>query len=266
VVPLIARWNGRRWKSVDVPLPDAGAGILEGVSAVSRTDVWAVGETCPSCAQDHTLAYHWNGHKWWLAMTPDPTDFAALRAVSAASARNVWAVGDSFNGSATQSLTMHWNGRKWKTVASPDPAGASNQTILFGVSIRTGKDAWSVGKYYEGNATVSLALHWDGTAWTQVKTKNPSTTNDSLAAVTAVSKRDVWAVGETVSSAPAGQTLVEHWNGTRWKLVASPDPGGPDQLNALNGVAALSRSKIWAVGTGTDTDAEVGRALAIALP
>ena len=71
-----------------------------------------------------------------------------------------------------------------------------------------------------------------------------------LAGVAVVSSTDVWAVG---SSGPAGQTattLTEHWNGTAWSIVKSPDASnaaalGGDQLTA---VAAVSTADIWAVG------------------
>jgi hypothetical protein len=43
-------------------------------------------------------------------------------------------------------------------------------------------------------------------------------------------------------------TLIEHWNGTRWAQVPSPDPGGPVTGNQLSGVAGTSPTSIWAVG------------------
>jgi hypothetical protein len=44
------------------------------------------------------------------------------------------------------------------------------------------------------------------------------------------------------------QTLIEHWNGTSWKQVTSPNPGGSSDDNILNGVAATSSTNAWAVG------------------
>jgi hypothetical protein len=263
-VPLAEHWNGVKWKQVAVPVPKAGEGFLYGVVALSTSNAWAVGETCPSCGSDETLAYHWNGHAWRQVTTPNPTDFDALRAVSAVSRHDVWAVGSAFDGTANQTLAMHWNGHHWKVVATPDPAGTSNLAILFGVSTDSTKDAWAVGKYYDGTTTVTLALHWDGASWKWVKTRNPTEIDDQLAAVTALSTQNAWAVGEAVNSVGASQTLVEHWNGTRWRVVDSPDPGGTEQFNTLYGVAALTAAKIWAVGSYSD--GVNGKALAVALP
>src|SRR5205823_4783917 len=46
------------------------------------------------------------------------------------------------------------------------------------------------------------------------------------------------------------QTLIEHWNGTTWSLVTSPNPNGN---GTLLGVAAVSKSNVWAVGTFNNT-------------
>lgn len=46
------------------------------------------------------------------------------------------------------------------------------------------------------------------------------------------------------------QTLIEHWNGARWSVVAgvNPYPG----TNELVSVRALSASNVWAVGRGSN--------------
>ena len=41
-------------------------------------------------------------------------------------------------------------------------------------------------------------------------------------------------------------TLIDHWNGTAWTQVPSPSPG---ITNNLSGVAALSATDAWAVGS-----------------
>jgi hypothetical protein len=40
--------------------------------------------------------------------------------------------------------------------------------------------------------------------------------------VAAVSSNDVWAVGVT-SNGGLSATLVEHWNGTSWTVIPSPN-------------------------------------------
>ena len=49
------------------------------------------------------------------------------------------------------------------------------------------------------------------------------------------------------SAAATPQTLIEGWNGSAWKKVASPSPSSIS--NVLSGVAATSAANAWAVGS-----------------
>ena len=60
----------------------------------------------------------------------------------------------------------------------------------------------------------------------------------------AVSASDVWAAGYTFNGSSI-QTLVEHWNGTSWQVVKSPNVGTSP---AFSGVAAVSANDVWSVG------------------
>src|SRR5207253_1571992 len=62
------------------------------------------------------------------------------------------------------------------------------------------------------------------------------------------SATDVWAVGNFFDSGIA-KTLIEHWNGNRWHVLPSPNPGRqPLHFDVLNGVSAVSPTDAWAVG------------------
>jgi hypothetical protein len=52
-------------------------------------------------------------------------------------------------------------------------------------------------------------------------------------------------VGEQ-DTASGPQTLVLHWDGSTWTIVASPNPSST--VNALYGVTAISASDVWLVG------------------
>ena len=88
--------------------------------------------------------------------------------------------------------------------------------------------------------------HWDGSAWSVVSSPNAGTSHNYLNGVAAVSANDVWAVGYYVNGSNVDQTLVEHWNGSAWSVVSSPNAGTGD--NDLYGVAAVSATDVWAVG------------------
>jgi len=93
--------------------------------------------------------------------------------------------------------------------------------------------------------------------WKIVSSPNvgSGTYGNQLHGVAVVSATDVWAVG--FSPHPSGtpqyirQTLIEHWNGSNWSVVPSPNPTGKTYV-VLNGVAAISANDVWAVGHAGD--------------
>jgi hypothetical protein len=144
----------------------------------------------------------------------------------------------------------------WHEVFSPPlPSGRAD---LYGLAVAGPHDIWAVGTaaLAENNGQYqTFTEHWDGTMWRTVPSpnRNPDHPIDNrLADVAAVGPRDVWAVGwrEALSGTSAlgnNQTLIEHWDGTVWSLVPSPNPS-PDQANRLVGVAAAGPNDVWAVG------------------
>jgi hypothetical protein len=174
--PLILHWNGTTWTQAAVTAPSGGSfTTLNGVSAVSATDAWAVGNYTNSSGTPVPLTEHWNGSAWTQVASPAPrgAQNTYLQGVSAVSAADAWAVGDSGNGSGVQSpVILRWNGTTWKQVKSPAPSGAT-VTSLNGVSADSATDAWAAGNY--GNSSgvsESLILHWNGTAWKKVTSPN----------------------------------------------------------------------------------------------
>jgi hypothetical protein len=114
---------------------------------------------------------------------------------------------------------------------------------LYAVSADSASDAWAVG--YGDNAAksedMSLILHWNGTSWAAVPSPNPGGTGGTiLYGVAAISPADVWAVGNSGTTA-----LILHWNGTSWAKVATPPLTG---ISGLNWVSADSGTDVWAVG------------------
>jgi len=85
--------------------------------------------------------------------------------------------------------------------------------------------------------------------WTRVPSPNQSSFFNRLVAVKAVAPNDVWTVGEYDAGRwmrPLRQTLIEHWDGSDWSIVPSPNVG--PGWNVLSGIAVVSSDDIWAVG------------------
>ena len=233
--------------------------VLFGVSAVSGSDVWAVGRQ-NSTGVFKTLILHWNGTAWSKVNSPSPSlADAELMGVSAVSGSDAWAVGDYLaSDGLSHALIVHWNGTAWTQVNSPT-APRYTDFGLTGVSAVSGSDAWAVGVRgvpSDGRKSGTLIFHWDGTAWTLVNSPSPGSGPNQLEGVSAVSgsDADAWAVGNysSLDNPGASRTLVLHWNGTAWSKINSPTPN-PNDLNFLQGVSARSGSDAWAVGNYWNT-------------
>lgn len=174
-----------------------------------------------------------------------------LAAVTAPSPCDAWAVGFKQSGVAQQTLAEHWNGLAWAAAPSANPGGPSRDNDFAGVAATSASDAWAVGTYFNGTAHQTLIELPSNGTWEQVSSPDPggAAHDNFLSAVAVTSARNAWAVGKYVNSHDAIQTLIEHWNGTTWRRVPSPDPGGSAMTNELNAVAAVSASSAWAVGS-----------------
>lgn len=187
--------------------------------------------------------------KWSVVPSPNASVSPdGLDAVAAVSASNIWAVGSSGSqAGGGQTLIEHWNGAQWQIVTSPSPGTDFN--TLLGVAAISANNVWAVG--WQGNLGIAGTLieHWNGTQWSVVKSPNPASGGDELFSVAAVSVNNIWAAGfmaKNTANGPVDQTLVEHWNGTQWSVVKSPNPGS--QSSQLTGVTAVSANDVWAVG------------------
>src|SRR6185437_14633297 len=102
------------WKQFKTPNPGSTT-HLDGVAAVSASNVWAVGSFSNNDSAARTLILHWNGSKWKQVPSPHPGVESDLFSV-AASHGSAWAVGDFSTASRENSLILRWNGTRWKKV------------------------------------------------------------------------------------------------------------------------------------------------------
>ena len=170
-----------------------------------------------------------------------------LASVSAASQTDAWAVGAYYPSSSNVLATLaeHFDGTRW--TAYPLPNVGTEENVLLAVSMPTAGKAWAVGYYVNGMfQQQTLVERLDGSTWSVVPSPSPGALQNILFGVAAISDTDVWAVGAEQDSNGLWHTLTEHWDGSAWSVVSSPDPGqSGDQLYA---VYALSPNNVYAVG------------------
>jgi len=218
-------FNGSSW----VKVPMARAGRVNKVAVLSSANVWAVGEQTNG---KFSQIQHFNGTGWSVVSSPHFTNGESLNSLKAISASNIFAVGSSVDSLGNRTpLVEHFDGTKWSVMSVPHITGGQ----LADIAIVSSSDIWAVGAV-SGATPATVTMHFNGLQWTRV----PAPTA-ALIAVTALGTNNVWAAGSQLGRS----TVIEHWNGTSWKVVTSPNTGA---ATALNSISAISPTDIWAAG------------------
>jgi len=250
---LVEAWNGHRWSIASVPQPGSVRDMLWGATALSRDNVWAVGDQESGNGIFETLAEHWNGHHWSVVRTPDPgTTGNHLYAVDAVNRDDVWAVGQRLGGGVPdQALVEHWNGARWSVVSLP--ASVSSNVLLQGVTATRAGQVWVAGEADspEGGGR-PLVEHFAGGRWSVQKLPAvPKGANWSYLLGIAAGQGSVWAVGTYIDPATDNNNLlVLRGTGGKWTINDAPAPGGSAGSHILGGITAVA-GHLWMAGTYT---------------
>jgi hypothetical protein len=258
---LIEHWDGQAWTVVESPSTGAGQyNALFGVTCLSASDCWAVGydyDNDSGTGSSQTLVERWDGTRWTVMASDNAPGMLNnhLLSVTCASRSECWAVGysqrDNLTNGAFQALIERWDGSSWTVVTLPQDATITHNP-LYDVTCVSETECWAVGYYFKGDPVQggtdrTLIARWDGNAWSVVDSPNTNDTDgNALFGVTCISASECWAVGYYFDGT-VQHTLVEHWNGTVWTLVGSPNTSAT-QANFLFAVSCASASECWAVG------------------
>jgi hypothetical protein len=225
-----------------------------GLSAVSCSSASAC--TAVGSYDDATLAEAWNGTKWSVEPTANPTlsKRSSLSSVSCTSPTACTAVGSYDNSTGTQlTLAETWNGTTWAIQPAPDPTG-SRRSSLSGVSCASATACTAVGTFDSSTGdTATLAETWNGSTWAIRPTPNPEASNRAhimllgLSGVSCTSATACTAVGG-YSYLGDYLTLAEGWNGKTWAIEPTPKTSGA----VLSSVSCTSAAACIAVGGLSD--------------
>lgn len=245
---LIEHWDGTAWTIVPSPdAPGAIASFLNGIVALSPTDVWAAGFSI--AGGDQPLIEHWDGNAWTIVPNPEIPGGAGgyLRAITALRINGrsaVLAVGNTEEADFTwHTLAIATDGRISKVVPTPNVSSSSYDVLQAAVAISPA-DIWVAGAYF-GAVSGGLFEHWNGRAWSIVP---PAPGGGLVSGLAAASADDVWAVGAVGNPYGGLSTSSQHWDGTRWSLVPTPNQGSGYDFDELNAVAVPPGGGPWAVG------------------
>ncbi len=244
---ITEHWNGSTWITVTNPLITSPNNSLKAISALSANDIWAVGQK-----NYNGMAMHWDGTSWSATVLTGYTGIDNLYGVAALSHNNVWAVGGGYSGmQPSPFLIEHWDGSQWQGVITTTTIVTATSAVLQAVSAVDANNIWAVGSY---GTNISGTLYnkplierYNGSNWVRIDNPNVAGISNELLGVKAFSVNDVWAVGDTDSSA----ALILHYNGTSWQVVSNPYSG------ILRAIGAVSATDMWAVGQISENNALV---------
>ncbi len=219
------------------------------LSAVASDDIWLLGDNGIN---------HWNGSSWTI-VTPNPDPAPGHQylffGLAAHTHNDVWFAGYvTVGGLELEPFTVHYDGTTWRAVPT---AYTGHQPILQSIAPVSPNDVWFVGYFFDFNYPHALIMHYDGTSVSQVPSPDISTGFVYLSDIEALSSNDVWTVGYYTDPNDflVTYTLTEHWNGSSWSIVPSPNIIG--DTNLLSSVSAVPsndssegrHSEVWAVGS-----------------
>jgi hypothetical protein len=230
------RWNGKNWTTSPF-LPNT---TVEGVACPAASACFAVGSNSQG-----TASARWNATRWIAGPPPVGASRAHFDQIACASPTQCLAIGTFHDGTGRRSLAEQWNGTKWTYGRGPQlPTGASSVTWLD-LGCPSATECLAVGAYRSGGSGHPLVQRWNGSSWSTPAIETPpGAVSYGLSGLDCPSSSSCYAVGWSWTGS-ALRTLVEHWNGTAWSIVA-----GSPLAGELKGVSCTSGTNCVAVGIG----------------
>jgi hypothetical protein len=233
--PIVVNWNGKTWRSVNVPGTAAAGFDPFSVESTAPGNVWIAGADRSGLP----VAHVWNAKSWRTLALP-----AFLSGVAVISPSDVWGyngegLGCADNAPSTTCL-YHWNGSKWASVQVP----------IFGQALTAaGGHAWFFGLTgtntpKPGQSPTGRPAIYELTGGTVRKVSAPSTRVQQFSSAAAAPDGQLWWEAP-LATAKAPMTLF-HWTGSRWTASAIPASVGGLPTIVDGTMAYDGKSGVWA--------------------
>jgi hypothetical protein len=265
-----------QWSVLEPPSP-GDQNVFNGVAGNASGEVWAVGATRPLPGTFESWFTHFDGSTWQdipLDGLADDGQLPQIDDVVMIPGGDVLLVGNVVQGLwHAAPMAAVYSGGSFTDVAaielSPQTAypynprsGAPLDALALAAD-----DLWIVGTAdgngsgQPGGSSVTMALHFDGSTWTEVATPNVGGDVDALRAIDGVASDDLWGVGDGRFITGPQRAWVLHWDGSSWSHVPSPPQSSDTMTSQLQDVVAIASDDVWAAGHYTDPIAGEGGAL-----
>ena len=158
---FVEHWDGTSWTSIRAPFgPHAP---IAGFTATTGGNAWAVGAYTHD-GYTRTLAARWDGKRWGITPTPNPSTVSTLTAVTAVSPTDAWAIG--LTGQQNIGFFLHWDGQRWTRQPASDPFTA--QTINDGLAVSQAADGSVFAFGHTQGPQGTTIMRWQPPCWVPV--------------------------------------------------------------------------------------------------
>jgi hypothetical protein len=267
--PVLLHYQQGRWDDVPFPVvptpqvygPYTPDSRLSSLSMVAASEGWAVGSTVlPSThqrrADGSTRSRHVDGSTFGVLLHYHAGQWGAIyeerarqfSSVSMTSAQDGWIVGGS--------TVLRYTGSTWTSVRDPALAQLLHAHRVVAISL---EDVWVVGvgsrclqgsNGFDGDL-IEAILHYDGKEWVEQQT---DLANSRLFDLAMRAPTEGWAVGQLaggmgIHPARPEEALIEGYAQGQWQRAAQFAGPAGKRLYSLYGLALVSASEGWAVGS-----------------
>jgi hypothetical protein len=252
----VAHYSGGSWAAFPPAAVAAPGYNLFGIACIRPGDCWAVGNVTSGNGTLPLLENYSEGggtvvHSPTIAAWK-PGWAAGLGSISCVPPGDCWAVGSVTSQLQSEPyeepLVEHYSGGTWSVADTPrlaEPAG-----WLTAVTCTDADNCWALGDVQSGQPLVE---RYSEGGWTIVASPTISE-GGMLNAVACTDPTDCWAVGSTEREVGDGyvpEPLVEQYARGAWTVASTP----ARDWGVLAGVACVSSSQCWAVGSMQEIEA-----------
>ncbi|SDL37735.1 hypothetical protein [Nonomuraea jiangxiensis] len=249
---LLRRWNGREWRSFELPAsPGRGAVGPVALAASSVRLAWAIGQIMPGPGVIGVVSTYEGGH-WRTQPLAEPA--GGVIGGGGTAARSV---GPDGAWTVNERTALRWTGHEWRSYLLPANAGELGSE---------GEQVWAVSGGYDPPA----AMRWEQGGWRLIGVPALEAPVDFMAPreiltdVVVLGRDDVWVVGG-VSGRMAheydrdGEPLVKghpfalHWNGASWTCHWAPlgsSEDGSSEPNSFGQAEPDGGGGLWVQSRG----------------
>ncbi|MGE0480860.1 MAG: hypothetical protein AB7Q17_10360 [Phycisphaerae bacterium] len=243
------------WQAVDSPNPSTVNRVLH-IAGSSPENLWLLGHAGPTYPGT-PMIWRRQGAGWESVPLPDTRHLGSLpnfNAIIRLPNGDVLVGGNVHTTYPIDNLPFvaRWNGSAWAEVTGialrPQtvyPYGARGG-FIYDFFAASSDDIWAVGHAASmgSGGSVPMAVHLDGSTWTEAQTPIVGNRTNQIIAVDGSGSSDIWAVGVYRDIAGAYTPMTMHWNGEGWTYHAAP----VGATGSFDAVAVTSPTDAWALG------------------